>query len=95
VNMRLSTLNLNKYKINLTFLIILFLVPLAQISIDIYSPSLPGIVKYYHTTESDVQDTVSIFLISLGLGQLFYGSLSDSLGRRKILLIGLFVFSFY
>ncbi|BBH52168.1 Bcr/CflA family drug resistance efflux transporter [Fluviispira sanaruensis] len=75
------------------FLVILFLVPISQVSIDIYSPSLPKIVTSLSTDSSAVQKTVSLFLISLGLGQFFYGPISDRFGRKKALLYGMIIFT--
>jgi Bcr/CflA subfamily drug resistance transporter len=75
------------------FFTILFLVPLSQASIDIYSPSMPGIVKNLNTKESYVQLTVSLFLVALGLGQYLYGAISDSLGRKNTLFFGIFIFT--
>jgi Bcr/CflA subfamily drug resistance transporter len=75
------------------FSIILFLVPISQASIDIYSPSLPKIVDRLATNESSVQLTISLFLLSLGIGQYFYGALSDNIGRKKSLFLGMFLFT--
>lgn len=75
------------------FFTILFLVPLSQASIDIYSPSMPGIVQNLKTTESYVQLTVSLFLVALGIGQYLYGAISDNIGRKKTLFIGIFIFT--
>lgn len=75
------------------FAIILFLVPISQASIDIYSPSLPNIVNGLKTNEASVQLTISLFLLSLGIGQYFYGALSDNIGRRKSLFLGMFLFT--
>ncbi len=75
------------------FAIILFLVPISQASIDIYSPSLPKIVHGLATNASSVQLTISLFLLSLGIGQYFYGALSDNIGRKKSLLLGMLLFT--
>ena len=58
----------------LIFATVLFLVPISQAAIDIYSPSLPNIMKNLQTTESNVQLTISLFLVALGLGQYLYGA---------------------
>ncbi|MGY3803647.1 multidrug effflux MFS transporter [Pigmentibacter ruber] len=77
----------------LIFATVLFLVPISQAAIDIYSPSLPNIMKNLQTTESNVQLTISLFLVALGLGQYLYGAISDNLGRKKTLFIGMFIFT--
>ena len=58
------------------FIVVLFLVPISQSAIDIYSPSLPEISRSLATKDSYVQLTVSLYLLSLGLGQYFYGILA-------------------
>src|SRR5580698_3914374 len=74
------------------FFVILFLVPMSQISLDLYSPSLPKVMQGLHTNESTVQQSISLFLLTLGIGQFIYGPLSDSMGRKNTLLIGMLTF---
>lgn len=74
------------------FAVILFLVPISQASIDIYSPSLPNITKGLNTNDSLVQQTISLFLVALGIGQFIYGPLSDRYGRKITLFIGMLLF---
>lgn len=44
---------------------------------------------FYQATESDIQSAIAIFLFGISISQLIYGPLSDSFGRKNILLIGL------
>jgi DHA1 family bicyclomycin/chloramphenicol resistance-like MFS transporter len=53
-----------------------------------YLPALPAIARDLAASESVVQLTLTACLIGLALGQIVAGPLSDSLGRRKPLLIG-------
>lgn len=61
----------------------------APFAIDTYLPGLPQISRDFHTAASLAQVTLTAFLIPLGLMQLVIGPLSDQVGRRKPLLIGL------
>jgi DHA1 family bicyclomycin/chloramphenicol resistance-like MFS transporter len=63
------------------------------LSTDMYLPGLPAMARSLHTTESSAQLTLSTCLIGLAVGQLFAGPLSDALGRRRPLLIGLAAFA--
>ncbi|MGF1741827.1 multidrug effflux MFS transporter [Vibrio profundum] len=57
-------------------------------ALDIYVPSLPSLPGYFHTSPFAVQLTVSAFLLLTGIGQLFAGPIADSIGRRKVALVG-------
>jgi DHA1 family bicyclomycin/chloramphenicol resistance-like MFS transporter len=72
-------------------LIIAFII-LVESATDMYSPSLPIIKKFFHSSEAIMQWTISVNLIGLSVSGIFYGSLSDRFGRRNIMLIGNFVF---
>ena len=72
--------------------LLLFIVPLAQISVDLYSPSLPYISKQFLTTNALVQNTITLYFLGFGLGQLFFGPLSDFIGRKRTIVLGLFCF---
>src|SRR6185436_19492115 len=61
----------------------------APLSIDMYLPALPALSRDFQTGASEVQLTLSAFFFGLAFGQVIIGPLSDSLGRRRPLLIGL------
>jgi DHA1 family bicyclomycin/chloramphenicol resistance-like MFS transporter len=65
----------------------------APLSIDMYLPALPALSVYYGTGASEVQLTLSSFFFGLALGQAMIGPLSDALGRRRPLLVGLAVYA--
>jgi DHA1 family bicyclomycin/chloramphenicol resistance-like MFS transporter len=62
------------------------------LSIDMYLPALPAIGRSLHATPAAMQQTVSAFFVGMAVGQLFHGPLSDRLGRRPPLLIGLVLY---
>lgn len=68
------------------------LIALGPLSIDMYLPSLPTIAQALASDEGAVQLTLSSYLLAFSFGQLFYGPLSDSFGRRGLLLSGLGLF---
>ncbi|HLI08172.1 MAG TPA: Bcr/CflA family multidrug efflux MFS transporter [Ktedonobacteraceae bacterium] len=59
------------------------------LSIDMYLPSLPSLSRDLSASASAAQLTLSTCLLGLALGQIIAGPLSDTLGRRRPLLIGL------
>lgn len=47
----------------------------------------------FNTTTANAQLTLSLFMIGLGLGNLFVGPISDSIGRKKPLVISMIIFA--
>jgi DHA1 family bicyclomycin/chloramphenicol resistance-like MFS transporter len=62
---------------------------IGPLTIDMYLPALPELTAEMGATASQTQLTITGLLVGLGLGQLVIGPISDSVGRRKPLLIGL------
>ncbi|MEU7529962.1 multidrug effflux MFS transporter [Saccharothrix sp. NPDC042600] len=58
------------------------------ISMDLYLPLLPRLAADLGTSESLAQATMSACMLGLALGQLVVGPLSDRLGRRRPLVVG-------
>lgn len=69
------------------------LLPLSGFATDIYIPSLPTMAATIGVSDIQVQLTLTLFLISYGISQLFIGSVLDSFGRYKINLICLLIFA--
>lgn len=59
---------------------------------DMYLPTLPAMVRSFHTTTSTVQLGLTFGMIGLGLGEVILGPLSDRFGRKPILIITLIIF---
>ena len=62
---------------------------LGPLSIDMYLPSLPVIADDFGVSTAQVSHSVTAYFLGLVIGQLIYGPLSDRIGRRKPLFIGL------
>jgi MFS family permease len=69
------------------------LIPLSGFATDIYIPSLPTMAAELHVSSIQVQLTLTLFLISYGVTQLFIGSVLDSFGRYNISLVCLVLFA--
>lgn len=65
------------------------LTALGPLSIDMYLPSFPAIARDLTASPAQVQLTLAVFFVALGIGQAFYGPLSDRFGRRRPLCFGL------
>ncbi|OAT72211.1 MFS transporter [Parageobacillus thermoglucosidasius] len=66
-----------------------FLGPFTQ---TIYTPILPEVTKDFGTSSFLVNLTISIFTFFLALMQMVYGPLTDTKGRRNVLLVGVFLY---
>ncbi|MGG4608183.1 Bcr/CflA family multidrug efflux MFS transporter [Providencia sp. Me31A] len=69
------------------------LVAFGPLSIDMYLPALPQMGTALRATQGQMQYTLGAFFAGFCVGMLFYGPLSDLLGRRKMLLSGLAIFT--
>jgi DHA1 family bicyclomycin/chloramphenicol resistance-like MFS transporter len=59
----------------------------------IFLPALPYAARALSASASEVQLTISLYLIGMAAGQLVYGPLSDRFGRRPVLLGGLALYT--
>ncbi len=66
---------------------------LGPFSIDTYLPAFTGIAKAIGATPVEMQQTLSAYLFGFAVMNLFHGALSDSFGRRPVVLWGLVVFT--
>ncbi|MDP3822611.1 MAG: multidrug effflux MFS transporter [Burkholderiales bacterium] len=66
---------------------------LGPFSIDTYLPAFTGIAAAIGATPVEMQQTLSAYLFGFAIMNLFHGALSDSFGRRPVVLWGLAVFT--
>lgn len=59
---------------------------------DMYLPTIPSMMKEFHTTPSMTQMGISMAMAGMGLGSVLWGSSSDRYGRKPILIISLIIF---
>ena len=56
-------------------------------ALDPYLPAAPGIAEFFSAPDTQVQLTMSALTLGFAIGQLIAGPLSDSLGRKRPILI--------
>jgi len=68
--------------------IILMMMVLMQTTTDQYVPSLPAITAQFNSSAASIQLTLTFFMLGLSSSHLFYGPLSDRIGRKPPLMFG-------
>ncbi|MET0390088.1 MAG: multidrug effflux MFS transporter [Polyangiales bacterium] len=68
------------------------MIALTSISTDLYLPALPAMARELQASPIEVQATLAAFLAGMAGSQLFYGPLSDRIGRRPVLLLGIAIY---
>jgi len=66
---------------------------LGAFSIDTFLPAFSGIAAALHATPVQMQQTLSSYLLGFAVMNLFHGALSDSFGRRPVVLWGVAVYT--
>jgi MFS transporter, DHA1 family, multidrug resistance protein len=77
---------------NLPFLLG-FIIAVGPVSTDMYLPAFPAIAQAFHNAAAP-QYSLAAYFVGLAFGQMTQGALSDRLGRRLPLLIGLVIYTF-
>ncbi|HEX8884448.1 MAG TPA: MFS transporter, partial [Noviherbaspirillum sp.] len=66
---------------------------LGPFAVDTYLPAFPDIQATLNASAIQVQQTLTAYMLSFGIMTLWHGALSDSYGRRGIILICLAAFA--
>jgi len=69
-------------------LVIAFLMTVALFCFDIYYPSLPEMAVDFSSSNAMLQFSVALYFLPLAFSQLLFGWMSNSFGRKNILLVG-------
>ncbi|MBU8542095.1 MULTISPECIES: multidrug effflux MFS transporter [Roseomonadaceae] len=69
------------------------LTALGPLGIDMYLPAFPAMGADLGASPAAIQRTLAVFLLGMAAGQLVYGPLSDRLGRRLPLFVGMGVYT--
>jgi MFS transporter, DHA1 family, multidrug resistance protein len=65
---------------------------LGPLSLNLYLPSITAVQQHFTASLAQVQTTVSLALFAFGVGLVLLGPLTDRVGRRPCLLLGLLLF---
>lgn len=90
--MRIESLTVGRGRA-LSLVILGALTSFGPMAIDLYLPAFPDVAQDLGVSVSTVPLTLTAAMLGLGLGQLFYGPLSDRFGRKRPLMVGLILFT--
>ena len=63
------------------------------LAMHMFIPALPDAARYFGASSAQMQQTITVYIVGLAVGQLIYGPMSDALGRRPMLLTGLCLYT--
>ncbi len=72
--------------VNLLLMLVL-LVAVGQMAQTIYIPAIADMARDLNVREGAVQSVMGAYLLTYGVSQLFYGPISDRVGRRPVILV--------
>lgn len=70
------------------------LTALGPLSIDMYLPALTSMAQDFGTSTKSISNSIPAYFLGLAIGQLIYGGLSDRIGRKRPMYIGLVIYTF-
>src|ERR1700722_16393028 len=70
-----------------------FISAVGPVSTDMYLPAFPAMARAFHNVAAP-QYSLAAYFVGLAFGQMTQGALSDRLGRRRPLLVGLVIYTF-
>lgn len=71
--------------------LLLAVIPLSQIPLDAYTPSMPDMVRDLRSTNALIQNSVTVYVLGMCLALIPLGMLADDWGRKRTLMAGLAV----
>ncbi len=77
---------------NFIFFMAVYGIAIGNAGSTLYLPALVNITHKLNTTSGLVKLSLASYLLTFALSQLIYGPISDSIGRKKVLLTGLGIF---
>ncbi|MEG3110611.1 MULTISPECIES: multidrug efflux MFS transporter EmrD [Pantoea] len=83
---------MNKLENRRLLVMLIVLVAVGQMAQTIYVPAMASMAEALNVRDGTMQRVMAAYLITYGGSQLIYGPLSDSVGRRPVILVGMMIF---
>ena len=91
--MSILTTPLMSVRAKAPFALLVAVTACGTLGMHVVIPALPATARALGMSIGTAQLTITLYLVGLAIGQLLYGPISDRLGRRPVLLAGLFLFT--
>ncbi len=72
-------------------ILLLTMVLLGVFPLDVLLPSFPALAEHFHNKPADIAFSISLFAVGISLSQFLIGPLSDTFGRKSLLIGGMAV----
>jgi DHA1 family bicyclomycin/chloramphenicol resistance-like MFS transporter len=72
--------------------LLILMVIFSPLAIDIYLPALPIMASEFSVSLTQMQWSISAFILSMGFGQLISGPLADKYGRKPVAVMGILIY---
>ncbi len=69
--------------------LLMAMVLLGVFPLDVLLPSFPALAEHFRTTPANIALSISLFAVGIAFAQLLIGPLSDAIGRKGLLLVGM------
>ncbi|KII75702.1 multidrug effflux MFS transporter [Vibrio renipiscarius] len=85
-------MNTNQPPSKIIAIIAMSLIVLSPLAIDIYLPAFSEISTSFAVDVARLQDSITLFMVSLGIGQLVAGPMADKYGRKLVAYMGIAIY---
>ncbi|MDU0355028.1 multidrug effflux MFS transporter [Paraglaciecola aquimarina] len=72
--------------------LLILMVIFSPLAIDIFLPALPVMAKEFSVSLTQMQASITVFILSMGFGQILSGPLADRYGRRPVAIGGILIY---
>lgn len=84
---------MSRSQIGVSLSLLIALAVIGPAGMDMYLPAISVMPTQLDASTSDIQLTLSIYMLALGVGQLVLGPVADRWGRRPVMLLSLLLFA--
>ncbi|MFC1235223.1 multidrug effflux MFS transporter [Vibrio sp. F74] len=77
-----------------TFVILMaMIIGVSPFAVDTYLPAMPYMAEYFNVGPDKIATTISYYIFGMAIGQLIGGPLADRFGKKRMIILGLSIYS--